>query len=123
MIRAMVLVTTFLGMTTTLAWPQSFTSSAVDANFRVEWETASARSGRPIVRGYLYNVHTRRADNVRVKVEQLDSASRPLATRFAFVIGGISPGGRGYFEVAVPVPDATYRVSIDSFGVAGCGDG
>jgi hypothetical protein len=89
---------------------------------RVEWEQVSRR-GAAIVRGYIYNEHQMRAENVRVRVEQLDADARPVVTRTVFVIGTIPYRDRGYFEVTMPATGATYRVSIESFDRAGCGNG
>jgi hypothetical protein len=38
-------------------------------------------------------------------------------------VGTIPYRDRGYFEAAVPAAGAAYRVSIESFDRAGCGDG
>ena|SRR5438045_261365 len=89
---------------------------------RVEWEQVS-RGNRAIVRGYVYNEHQMRAENVRLRVEQLDAGARPVATRTVFVVGTIPYRDRGYFEITVPAAGAAYRVSIDSFDRAGCGNG
>jgi hypothetical protein len=122
MTRAVLLTTMLLALTTTLGWAQNFASPAA-APFRLEWQAASARNGRAVLRGYVYNLHTMRAENVRVRVEQLDGASRAPAPRFTFVTGTIGFGERGYFEVAVPAADANYRVTVESFDRAGCGNG
>ena len=44
-------------------------------------------------------------------------------TRTVFVIGTIPYRDRGYFEATMPAAGATYRVSIESFDRAGCGNG
>ena len=92
------------------------------SELRVEWETV-ARGDRAIVRGYVFNEHQMRAENVRLRIEQLDANARPVATRITWVLGTIPYRDRGYFETAVPVATATYRVSIESFDRAGCGNG
>ena len=89
---------------------------------RVEWETVP-RGEKAVVRGYVYNQHHMRAENIQLRIEQLDAGARPVATRTAWVVGTIAYGNHGYFEVAVPGAGATYRVSIQSFNRAGCGDG
>ena len=91
-------------------------------DLRIDWEQI-ARGERAIIRGYVYNQHQMRAENVRVRVEQLDAAARPVLVRTTYVIGTIPYRDRGYFELAVPVAGATYRLSIESFDRAGCGSG
>jgi hypothetical protein len=102
---------------------QNFAAAGASSEFRVEWESVRARNGRPLLRGYLYNVHTMRAENVQLKVERLDADARTVATQFAMVTGTIAPGARAYFEVPVAAADASYRVSIQSFDRSGCGSG
>lgn len=88
---------------------------------RVEWETIT-RDGRTVVRGYVHNEHQMRAENVRLSIEGLDAGARPVTTRTAYVFGTIPYRDRGYFEAVVPAA-AAYRVSIESFDRAGCGNG
>jgi hypothetical protein len=92
------------------------------SELRIEWDQV-ARGRGAVVRGYVYNEHQMRAENVRVRVEQLDADARPLVTRTVYVMGTIPYRDRGYFEVAVPAGGATYRLSIESFDRAGCGNG
>src|SRR5438128_8669174 len=106
------LVTAGFGGTRALAL-----SGAPVAELRVEWETV-ARGERTVVRGYVYNEHTMRVENVRLRIEQLDANARPVATRTTWVFGTIPNRDRGYFEAAVPAAGAAYRVSIESFDSA-----
>ena len=91
------------------------------SELRLEWETVT-RGGRTVVRGYVHNEHQMRAENIRLLIEGLDASARPVTTRTAYVFGTIPYRGRAYFEAAVPAASA-YRVSIESFDRAGCGDG
>ena len=97
-------------------------SAAPVTELRVEWETV-ARGEKAVVRGYVYNEHTMRVENVRLRIEQLDANARPVATRTTWVFGTIPNRDRGYFEAAVPAAGAAYRVSIESFDRAQCGNG
>lgn len=97
-------------------------SASPITELRVEWEQVPHRRGA-LVRGYVYNQHQMRAENVRLRVEQLDADARPIATRTVWVTGTIPYRDRGYFEVAVPAAGASYRVSIESYDRAGCGNG
>jgi len=92
------------------------------SGLRADWEQMS-RGDRAVIRGYVYNGHQMRVENVRLRIEQLDAAARPVASRVAFVVGTIPYGNRGYFEVVMPAADAAYRVTIESFDRAGCGNG
>ena len=111
------LVTAGFGGTRALA-----VAAAPVTELRVEWETV-ARGDRAIVRGYVYNEHRMRVERVRLRIEQLDASARPVATRVAWVVGTIAYRNHGYFEIAVPAAGAAYRVSVQSFDRAGCGDG
>ena len=92
------------------------------SGLRADWEQMS-RGDRAVIRGYVYNGHQMRVENVRLRIEQLDAAARPVASRVAFVVGTIPHDDRGYFEVVMPAADAAYRVTIESFDRAGCGNG
>jgi hypothetical protein len=96
-------------------------AAATITELRVEWE-AVPRGERAVVRGYVYNQHRLRAENIRLRIEQLDAGARPVATRVVWVPGTISYGDRSYFETTVPAGTTT-RVSIESFDRAGCGEG
>ena len=92
------------------------------SELRVDWERVN-RGQRAVIRSYVYNSHQMRAENVRLRIEQLDAAAQPVASRIAFVFGTIPYRDRGYFEVVMPAADAAYRVTIESFDRAGCGNG
>ena len=111
-----------LGILAALPIAASALSATPESELRVNWERVS-RGNRAVISGYVYNTHQMRAENVRLRVEQLDAAARPVASRVAYVVGTIPHGDRGYFEVVMPVADAAYRVTIESFDRAGCGNG
>jgi hypothetical protein len=117
-VRAIVMLGVALLMTAGVA-----AASPPITELRVEWETV-ARGDKAIVRGYVYNEHRMRVERVRLRIEQLDASARPIATRSTWVAGGtLAYGDRQYFETAVPAAGATYRVSVESFDLSGCGDG
>jgi len=97
-------------------------SASPVSELRIEWEQIS-RGGRPVVRGYVYNQHQMRAENIILRVEQLDAQAQPVAARITYVAGTVPYRDRGYFEVSVPAAGATYRVSVQSFDRSGCGNG
>src|SRR5437870_5681129 len=95
------LVTAGFGGTRALAL-----SAAPVTELRVEWETV-ARGEKAVVRGYVYNEHPMRVENVRLRIEQVDASARPVATRTAWIPGTIPYRDRGYFEAVVPAAGAT----------------
>src|SRR5262245_44173404 len=98
------------------AWPAMTQSpSGIDERLRFDWEVSQARSGRPIVDGYLYNDWKRVAYNVVLLVEALD-ASGQVVNRAVSQLPGIVPAfSRVYFEVPLASPGASYRLSVSSF--------
>jgi hypothetical protein len=88
----------------------------------VEWDSRTVSGGRSVVSGYVHNRQTMRLENIRVRVEMLDASSRAVGTRLAYVAGTVPAHDRGYFEVRLPASES-YRVTIDSFDWAGCGNG
>ncbi len=92
--------------------------------FRVEWQSRGAGAGHDVVSGYVYNRHEMRTENVRLRIERLTASGAVTAARVAYLTGTIAPGGRGYFEVRLPTTNGgVYRVTVDSFDWAGCGNG
>jgi hypothetical protein len=121
-VRAIVVVGVALLVTGGFGGPRALAVSAPVTELRVEWETV-ARGERAVVRGYVYNEHQMRVENVRLRIEQLDASAHSVSTRVAWVTGTIPYRDRGYFETAVPAAGAAYRVSVESFDYAGCGNG
>ena len=115
-IGVMAIVTLGLGGTRAAAL-----SATPVTELRVEWETTT-RAGQTVVRGYVFNEHQMRAENVRLRVEGLDAGARPVTASIAYVFGTIPYRDRVYFEKTVPAA-AAYRVSVESFDRAGCGNG
>ncbi len=93
--------------------------SALTGPHRVEWETTTHR-GRPMISGYVYNGREMRIEHVRLRIEPTTQAGH---VTWSYVSGTIDPWGRGYFEAPLPSATGSYRVSIESFDWARCGDG
>ena len=93
---------------------QSHAIYGADRYFPVDARTET-RSRGAVVAGYVRNEGGMPARDVRLRVERLDAGGRVEATSVAYVSGILTPGSRGYFEVAVPSGAATYRVSVLSF--------
>ena len=104
-------------------WGQELRGGEATGPLRAEWVRATTRSGRPIMRGYVYNRDNRRAENIRLRIEQLDDSSRPIHTTYRYVVGTLATHDRLYFEAPLPAPDHRYRVVVDSFDWWKCGNG
>ena len=82
---------------------------------------AQARAFDPAVEGYVGNDGPLRLTNVRLRVDVLGTDGTAVAHAFGWVIGDVTPGGRGYFVVPVPTPGTAYRVSVLSFDIVSGG--
>jgi hypothetical protein len=85
--------------------------------FEVEW-TSRAGSRHDIVVGYVHNHYLYPITGVEVRVEIFDPAGRLAGEAFGWVTGDVPPGGRGYFEVALPRGGVTFGVTIYAFAFA-----
>jgi hypothetical protein len=96
---------------------------SVDPRIRLDWEVATGRGGRPVVRGYVYNDYRRPASDVLVLVETLDASGAVISRDFGFVRGLVYPDDRAYFEAPLKTPGASYRVSVTGLDWKGGGGG
>ncbi|HKZ08917.1 MAG TPA: hypothetical protein VJU81_25840 [Methylomirabilota bacterium] len=104
-----------LGVGRRPAHAQTITADTAPRFFRLEYAPGVDRRGRPIVQGYAYlNSSGQGAARMRLLVETLDPAGRPVASRIAHVDEDIVLGARNYFEVRPEAPGAAYRVSVHS---------
>ncbi|MBI2529287.1 MAG: hypothetical protein HYV93_25285 [Candidatus Rokubacteria bacterium] len=83
--------------------------------FRVEWQVAAGRGGRPELDGYVYSDYGLAASNMRLLVETLDASGQSVASTVGYVDSLVPPFGRTYFTVRLPAPGASYRVTVTSF--------
>lgn len=100
---------------------QGMAASFSDGRFRVDWQTAQTKQGRPLIAGYVQNTRGTGANNVRVRVETLDAAGQVIATATALAPGYLGGFGHNYFEVPLEKTGVGYRVSIASWDPAGNG--
>ena len=98
---------------------QSYGIYGTDNHFKLEWQP-DERRGRPVVTGYVTNQWGISVNNVRMRVEALDTAGGVTATYIGYVFGDVTPGTRAYFEVPVPQKAANYRVSVLSYDAQQC---
>ena len=98
---------------------QSYGIYGTDNYFKLEWQP-DERRGRPVVTGYVTNQWGISVNNVRMRVEALDTGSVVTATYIGYVFGDVTPGTRAYFEVPVAGKAANYRVSVLSYDPQHC---
>jgi hypothetical protein len=84
-----------------------------DRFFALEWG-GGERRGKSNVNGYIVNHYRVGAGNVRLRIDSLDTAGKPLATTEAYV-ADVPAGGRAYFEAPVKQRAPRYRVTITSW--------
>jgi hypothetical protein len=82
--------------------------------FTVSWETFDRR-GRPHLSGYVVNQYGSPAGRIQLLVESLDSSGQIVAQGVEWLGGDVGPFQRRYFEVPVPQPASSYRVSVFAF--------
>ena len=83
------------------------------SQLRAEWSVEPTRAGRARVVGYLYNSGINDAANVWLRVDRLDALGKVDGSYRGRVVGDVLSGGRLVFDVNVPDPTATYRVSVE----------
>jgi hypothetical protein len=93
---------------------------SLDRVFRLEW----SKEGQKLS-GYVYNLTSRYAARMRLRVEGVDASGNIVATRRTWV-PDVPPNNRTYFEVKVGDAPA-YRITIESYSliqeIASIGDG
>lgn len=103
------------------AWAQNFAGSSADW-FRVSWGPRTYGL-RPSIEGYVANHSLYWVSNVRLRIEGLDAATRPVGERYVWTFGTIAPSDRGYFVAETVRGAATYRITVVSFDVVSRGGG
>jgi hypothetical protein len=82
--------------------------------FRVEWERR-AYGVRPALEGRVENDSAYRVNSVRLRVEGLDDAGKPVGETSTWVFGSIPAHGQGYFVVPVIPGAQSYRITVSGF--------
>jgi hypothetical protein len=85
-----------------------------DQSFRVEWSDATDANGRPRLTGYVYNDAAEPAMDVYLRIAEVDSAGREVASRITPLDETVPAKGRVYFDVPVS-GGGSHRVSVTSF--------
>ena len=115
MIHRLALALAFCLALPVVASAQSPGAQSTSDHFRIESETVQGKGGKPVVRGYVYNLYGAHALMLQILIEGLDAAGRPVSNAAQWVIGGVPAGGRRWFETAAPAPGETFRVSVLSW--------
>jgi hypothetical protein len=108
------LLTVLLAQTDLAAQLLTPLSPGWERYFDVSWEPFERR-GRPRLSGYVVSKYGATATRVKLLVESLDSAGRVVAQRVEWLGDAVPVFSRTYFEVPVPEPAPSYRVSVFAF--------
>lgn len=104
--------------TATFQAPTRVTAPASDPvaaqYFRVEWTVSPARNGQSRITGYVYNDWWGPAENVVLRINELDASGKLIAAVGRPLVESITPHDRLYFDVQVPRA-ASYDVGVSMF--------
>jgi hypothetical protein len=77
-----------------------------------EWTLDEPEINEARVSGYVVNTYYYFATQVQVMVEAFDERDALMERRFSWVLGGVPPSHRTYFEVRNLPPADHYRVTV-----------
>ncbi len=83
--------------------------------FHIQWSTDTRWNGHVRITGYVYNDRGEPADNVVLRIDELDSSGQVLRTVLKPLDDTIDALGRAYFAVQLDARAASYNVGVDSF--------
>jgi len=79
--------------------------------FHVQWTAEPGRAGMSNISGYVYNDYGRAAENVELRVSNLDAAGNVVGMEIQRMGDTVPSRGRGYFQVQAPSSHG-YRVDV-----------
>ena len=85
-----------------------------DQFFRVEWTASPGRDGNSRLTGYVYNQYGEAAENVQLRISEVDASGRAASSVTRPVFGTVPAEDRAYFDVQVP-SSPSYQVAVQSF--------
>ncbi len=89
----------------------NYAQESLDRYFRIEYQ-AEPSAARPVVSGYVYNMHPGLpVDRMQLAIEALDASGKVVGTSSTWIPGGVPAGNRSYFSASV-VLAASYRVQV-----------
>ena len=106
------LLATVLGGCASLEPPPTDLAVGEGQLIHAEWTVDEPEFNESRVFGYVVNTYYYFAGQVQVMVEAFDEQGQLMDRRFSWVLGGVPPGNRTYFEVRNLPPAAAYRVSV-----------
>jgi len=86
-----------------------------DQLFRVDFTAEPDGHGTTRITGYVYNADGRAADQVRLRITELDASGVALASYVEPMLETVPALGRAYFDVQVADEGMSYRVAVDSW--------
>jgi hypothetical protein len=86
-----------------------------DLVFRVDFTAEPDGHGTTRITGYVYNDHGRAADQIRLRITELDASGVTLASYVEPVVETVPALGRAFFDIKVPDEGIVYRVTVESW--------
>lgn len=93
---------------------QAASPTLADQFFRVEWTVSPGRDGNSRLTGYVYNQYGETAENVQLRISEVDTSGRVASSVTRPVFGTVPAEDRAYFDVQVPT-SPSYQVAVQSF--------
>ena len=103
-----------VGVETAIAQDQAHQTLA-DRFFRVDYTADPDGHGTTRITGYVYNDHDKAADQIRLRITELDTSGVTLASYVEPVLETVPAQGRAFFDIRVPDEGIVYRVTVDSW--------
>ena len=85
-----------------------------DQFFRVERTVSPGRDGNSRLTGYVYNQSGEAAENVQLRISEVDASGRAASSVTRPVFGTVPAEDRAYFDVQV-LSSPSYQVAVQSF--------
>jgi len=97
-----------------------YADATLERYFALDWQATPAAAAQTID-GYVENRGNLPVERMRLAIDRLDAAGRPVGTSTVWVAGVIPANNRTYFTSAVPAA-AGYRVRVVAFDWVNCRD-
>ena len=111
LVRLALVLVAVVPVATGRAAAANYAQESLDRYFRIEYQVEPS-AARPIVSGYVYNMHPNLpADRMQLAIDAIDASGKVVGTSSTWILGGVPAGNRGYFSAPV-VPAASYRVQV-----------
>jgi hypothetical protein len=89
--------------------------TVADPFFRVDWTANPSGQGEARINGYVYNDYVDAAEQVQLRITELDASGYPIATFVEPIAATVPAFDRAYFDVRVPSHGAAYRLAVESY--------